>query len=140
MSKMDRTLSRTPADVERKYGLGRENTESDSYALNLQMQNLQSTMEQYMQNIKSGIENINTEIANIKSEIEELKKSETVTYIVTFYDASGGVVESCTVKKGESVNAPLTDVKWVDNEGAEVTFPYTPTSDTNLYVYQESTQ
>lgn len=60
------------------------------------------------------------------------------TFLVTFYDAHRVVQAGYTIKQGDSVNAPITDVTWVNDDGVAVTFPYTPTSDTNLYI-QEST-
>lgn len=133
--KMDRTLSRTATDVEQKYNLGQLNTAPGSSAkLELLIKQINSTLEQYMTNFNKKIE-------MLEGEIEALREVDvTKTYLVTFYDANKVVMASYTVKQGESVNAPLTDVTWVNSEGVTVTFPYAPTSDTNLYVYQESTQ
>lgn len=86
MSKMDRTLSRTPQDIERKYDLASKKTN-----------------------------------------------------LVTFYDESKVVIASYTIKQGDKLKPPITNVDWVNSRGVKVTFPYTPTSDTNLYIYQEST-
>lgn len=133
--KMDKTLSRKATDIEQKYNLGQLTTAPGSSAkLELLIKQINSTLEQYMTNFNKKIE-------MLESEIEALRDAEaTQTYLVTFYDANKVVVVSYTVKQGESVNSPLTDVTWVNSEGETVTFPYTPTSDTNLYVYQESTQ
>lgn len=130
-AKMDRTLSRTPSDTERKFGLGQSQSAPDSSAaLELKIQQLSQTVTQYMTKI-------NTEIETLQAEVETLKNAQTTTYTVKFFDTSNVEIASYTVKQGESVNEPpLTDVKWVNSEGIEVTFPYTPTSDTNLYVYQ----
>jgi hypothetical protein len=84
MSKMDRTLSRTPSDIERKYDLASKKTN-----------------------------------------------------LVTFYDESKVVISSYTIKQGDKIKPPI-DATWVNSRGVKVTFPYTPTSDTNLYI-QEST-
>ena len=133
--KMDRTLSRKATDIEQKYNLGQLNNAPGSSAkLELLIKQINSTLEQYMTNFNKKIE-------MLESEIEALRDAgATQTYLVTFYDANKVVVVSYTVKQGESVNSPLTDVTWVNSWGETVTFPYTPTSDTNLYVYQESTQ
>ena len=86
MSKMDRTLSRTPTDIERKYNLSAKKT-----------------------------------------------------YLVTFYDTSGVVIASYTVKKGDRFNPPIADMVWEDSRGVKVIFPRTATSDMDIYVKQEST-
>ena len=61
------------------------------------------------------------------------------TNLVTFYDESKVVIASYTVKQGDKIKPPIADVDWVNSRGVKVTFPYTPTSETDLYVKQEST-
>lgn len=61
-----------------------------------------------------------------------------IDHTVTFYSGSGIVIASYIISKGDAINPPVNDVAWVNSEGVAVTFPYTPTSDTNLYI-QEST-
>lgn len=63
--------------------------------------------------------------------------TETETYFVTFYSADGVVIASYIIRQGDAINPPRTDVVWKDSKGVTVSFPYTPTSDTNLYLYNE---
>lgn len=183
MSKMDRTLSRTPSDTERKYNLGQLKTAQGSSAkLESQIQQLSQTLAQYMANTNSKLtessqtwfysgvptlenapavdwsnEQKATHIGDLYFNEQDgslyLFKStndvyswvkcasataETDTYNVTFYSESGVVIASYIIKKDDAINPPVNNVAWVDSEGVAVTFPYTPTSDTNLYI-QEST-
>jgi phage-related protein len=185
MSKMDRTLSRTPSDTERKFNLGQLKTAQGSSAkLESQVQQLSQTLAQYMANTNSKLtessqtwfysgvptlenapavdwtdEQKATHIGDLyyneqdgslylfkrTSEVYSWVKcssatagTETETYNVTFYSEGGVVIASYIIREGDAVNPPVNDVAWVDSEGVAVTFPYTPTSDTNLYI-QEST-
>lgn len=63
--------------------------------------------------------------------------TETETYCVTFYSEDGVVVASYIIRQGDAINPPITDVAWKDSKGVEVSFPYTPTSDTDLYLSNE---
>lgn len=99
ISKMDKTHSRTPEDVERKYGLGK----------------------------------LVKDFASLKAKVDTIRH-------IKFYDADGVVVASYVINSGDKINSPIADVVWINEDGKVITFPYTPTSDTNLYVQTESTQ
>jgi hypothetical protein len=131
MKKQDRQGVRTPADVERKYNLGRIlSAQGSSPKLELQIQQLSQTLAQF-------IAKTNIEIEELKNK-EETGTTEIETYNVTFYTDDGVVIAAYIIRKGDAVNPPIADVNWVDGEDATITFPYSPTSDTNLYI-QEST-
>lgn len=57
---------------------------------------------------------------------------ETETYYVAFYSGDGVVIASYLIRQGDAINPPVNEVAWKDSEGNVVTFPFTPTSDTNL--------
>lgn len=185
MSKMDRTLSRTPSDTERKFNLGQLKTaQGSSSKLESQIQQLSQTLAQYMANTNSKLtessqtwfysgvptlenapavdwtnEQKATHIGDLyfneqdgslylfkcTNDVYSWVKcssatagTETETYNVTFYSEGRVVIASYIIRQGDAINPPVNDVAWVDSEGVAVTFPYTPTSDTNLYI-QEST-
>lgn len=58
-------------------------------------------------------------------------------YNVIFYDENNVVIAGYTIAQGDAINPPVADVNFVDSNGASVTFPYIPTSDTKLYVSNE---
>lgn len=58
-------------------------------------------------------------------------------YNVVFYSENNVVIAGYIINKGDAINPPVTDVVWKDSEGVEVTFPYTPTSDTKLYLFND---
>lgn len=64
-------------------------------------------------------------------------ESETETYVVTFYSEDNVVISSYIIKQGDAINPPVIDVVWKDSEGVEVLFPYTPTANTDLYLFDE---
>lgn len=55
-------------------------------------------------------------------------------YHITFYDVDCVVIAGYVIKQGDAVKSPIADVVWKDSEGTVITFPYTPTNDTNLYL------
>ena len=55
-------------------------------------------------------------------------------YHITFYDVEGIVVAGYVIKKGDAIKSPIVDAVWVNSEGVEVSFPYIPTDDINLYL------
>ena len=62
--------------------------------------------------------------------------TDTETYSVTFYGGEE-VIASYIIRQGDAVNPPINEADWVDGEGVAVTFPYSPTNDTNLYIVNE---
>ena len=54
-----------------------------------------------------------------------------------FYDENNVVIAGYTIAQGDAINPPVADVNFVDSNGASVTFPYIPTSDTKLYISNE---
>lgn len=58
-------------------------------------------------------------------------------YNVIFYSENNIVISGYTIAQGDAINPPVDDAKWIDSNGNEVSFPYTPTSDTNLYISLE---
>lgn len=61
-------------------------------------------------------------------------ETETENYNVVFYSEDNVVIAGYIINKGDAINPPVADARWKDSTGVEVTFPYTPTSDTNLYL------
>lgn len=136
MSKQDRQGVRTPADVERKYNLGKlPKTQGMSEKEREQLNQLNQSLSQYMASNNAKIQEIEEEIEDkLTPSVPEPIES----YNVTFYSESGVVIASFIINLGDAINPPVNNVSWVDGEGVAVTFPYAPTSDTSLYV-QEST-
>lgn len=65
------------------------------------------------------------------------KAEETETYYVAFYSADGVVIASYLIRQGDAINPPVDDANWKDGNGAVVSFPYTPTSDTDLTIFYQ---
>lgn len=55
-------------------------------------------------------------------------------YKITFYNANKEVMAFYSVKKETAISSPVSDAVWVDSAGNTITFPYTPTSDMDLYI------
>lgn len=129
MSKQDRQGVRTASDLERKYdfGLIAGKGSGAKGGVEAQIQKLNQTMSQFIALCTGRFE-----------ELEHKVDALSLGYIVTFL-VDGEVYESCNVKEGNSVNAPAvnptseegTFVSW-QHAGENVTFPYTPTEDTEL--------
>ena len=59
-------------------------------------------------------------------------------YNVIFYNENNIVILGYTIAQGDAINPPpVANAKWIDSNGNEVSFPYTPTSDTKLYISNE---
>ena len=63
--------------------------------------------------------------------------TETVNYNVIFYNESNVVIAGYIIAPGDSINPPISEKTWIDSTGNTITFPYTPTGDTQLYIKNE---
>ena len=60
-------------------------------------------------------------------------------YDVMFYDGNKKGLAMYSIKAGHSINPPVYDCDgWQKADGALVTFPYTPTEDTILYILNQT--
>ena len=63
--------------------------------------------------------------------------SKKTNYNVIFYNEKNVVIAGYTIAPGDSINPPVSEKTWIDSTGNTVTFPYTPTGDTKLYISNE---
>ncbi|MBR5544903.1 MAG: hypothetical protein IKU66_05455 [Clostridia bacterium] len=66
------------------------------------------------------------------------ESAETENYNVIFYSENNVVIAGYIINKGDAINPPVADAHWKDSEGVEVTFPYAPTSDTQLTIFDKT--
>ncbi len=119
MGKQDRQGVRTPADIERKYDLGK----LKSYAATLT-------------EIESRLSSIDDSLLALK---DQSGGASLLDYTVTFL-VEETPYEISSVKTGNSVSAPGTNptsdsgifAGWQDADGNTISFPYTPTGDNEL--------
>ena len=129
MSKQDRQGVRKASDLEQKYNFGMlagQGNKSNE-ALARQISTLNQSFAQFQALVIGRFEALEKKIDGVY-----------IDYTVTFL-VDGEVYERVSVRSGNAVNAPAAEptvdggtfVSWQHN-GKEVTFPYTPTADTEL--------
>ena len=142
VSKQDRQGVRTPADIERKYNLGRIKTfQGSTQRQDSQIATLTNNLiafigetRQFFDDTTERINEISNELTDFINEtntaLEEIngKINANNFYHITFFDADKVVVAAFVVTPGDSIKSPIANAVWVDSSGATITFPYTPTS------------
>lgn len=129
MSKQDRQGVRKASDLEQKYNFGMlagQGNKSNE-ALSRQISTLNQSFAQFSASVAAKM-----------NELEKKVDALSFGYTVTFL-ADGAVYEKVCVKEGNSVSAPAAEptgesgtfVAW-QLDGEEVTFPFTPTGDTEI--------
>ena len=129
MSKQDRQGVRKASDLEQKYNFGMLTGQGNksNEALSRQINTLNQSFAQFS---ASALAKMN----ELEKKVDELCFGYTVTFLV-----DGAVYEKVSVKEGKSVSAPETEtnsesgtfVAW-QLDGEDVTFPFTPTGDTEI--------
>jgi hypothetical protein len=127
---MDRQGVRTPADVERKHGLGKPSNSGGFTGKE------QEQLRQLSQTLSTFMSTTNATLTELKEKLDS--SNTTLDYTVKFM-VDGEVYEIISVKQGNSVNAPITPptsesgsfISWqLNNE--DVIFPYLPIGDTEF--------
>lgn len=129
MSKQDRQGVRKASDLERKYNFGMLTGQGNksNEALARQISTINQSFAQFQALVIGRFE-------TLEKKIDGASIDYTVTFLV-----DGAVYERVSVRAGNAVNAPAAEptsesgtfVSW-QLDGGNVTFPYTPTSDTKL--------
>lgn len=122
IAKQDRVQARTPAQLEQKYDFGK-NLNAENSKLAIQVQQLNQNLSQFM--------------VDTRTELDSLDEAVKATYNVIFYGENNIVIAGYAIAQGDAINPPVAEAMWIDSNGVEVIFPYTPTSDTNLYIVNE---
>ena len=128
MSKQDRQGVRKASDLEQKYNLGMlaGKGNKSNEALARQISTLSQSFSQFGATVLGKLN-------ELEKKVDDLNIGYTVTFLV-----DGAVYERVSIKEGNSVGAPTeptvdggTFVSW-QLAGQDVTFPFTPTADTEL--------